>query len=95
MNWAELFERANASAGRSAWLLDRALDAVNAAQNNALDAAIAAELPTARLLCAMMDEHGLSVPPEVLSRFHGYLAPSPVRASLSSNLRWERPEEAT
>lgn len=94
MNWTELCARSSDSAARSQWLLDRALAAVSAAQDSALDAAIAAELPTAVELCAILDDYGVGVPKDVLSKFHGYLAPSPIRpaeADATANLRWQRP----
>ncbi|MCW5658701.1 MAG: hypothetical protein KIT60_13430 [Burkholderiaceae bacterium] len=89
MNWTELCARSSNSAARSQWLLDRALAAISAAQDSALDAVIAAELPTAIELCALLDEYRVDVPKDVLSKFHGYLAPSPTRAAdadKSSNL---------
>jgi hypothetical protein len=81
MNWTELCARASGSVARSQWLLDRALAAAKAAHNSAIDAVMGAELPTAVGLCVALDAHGVEIPHEVLSKFHGYLAPSPTRAT--------------
>jgi hypothetical protein len=92
MSWTELCARASDSVALSQWLLDRALVAVEAARNVALDAVIAAELPTALELCEAMDAHAVAVPDEVLAKFSGHLAPSPIRATDSSTIsgmRWQ------
>ena len=81
MNWAELCARASGSVARSQWLLDRAWAAAKAAHNGAIETAIGAELPTAVELCVALDAHGVEIPHDVLSKFHGYLAPSPTRAT--------------
>ena len=92
MSWTDLHTRASPSAARAQWLLDQALAALGAAQNSALDAVIAAELPTAYGLCAALDEHGVKVPDEVLAKFNGYLAPSPIRPvdrTAVPEMRWQ------
>lgn len=92
MTWSELRARASDSVARSQWLLDRALAALDAANNVVLDAVIATELPTPDGLCAMLDEHGVGIPHEVLSRFQGYMSPSPTRANESTTIagvRWQ------
>jgi hypothetical protein len=92
MNWTELCARANDSAALSQWLLDRALIVVTAARSNALDAAIAAELPTFLGLCEALDAHEVRVPDDVLAKFNGHAAPSPVHpreTAGSSAMRWQ------
>jgi hypothetical protein len=81
MNWTELCTRASDSIALSQWLLDRALVAMDTARNSALDAVIAAELPTAFGLCEALDAHGVKVSDDVLAKFRGHLAPSPIRAA--------------
>ena len=80
MNWTDLCARASVSVARSQWLLDRAWAAAKAAHNGAIDTVLGAELPTAVGLCLALDAHGVEIPRDVLSKFHGYLAPSPTRA---------------
>ena len=92
MTWTELFGRASDSVALSQWLLDRALVATEVAADTALDAVIAAELPTAFGLCEALDAYGVRVPTEVLAKFHGALAPSPVRVTNSAmppDMRWQ------
>jgi hypothetical protein len=39
-----------------------------------------------------LDEHGVNVPDEVLAKFNGYLAPSPIRATdpaAIADMRWQ------
>jgi hypothetical protein len=81
MNWTELCARASGSVARSQWLLDHAWAAARAAHNGAIDAVIGAELPTAVGLCVALDAHAVEIPHEVLSKFHGSLAPSPTRVT--------------
>jgi hypothetical protein len=81
MSWIDLFARASDSAALAQWLLEHALAAANAAQDSALEAAMATELPTAFALCAELDSRGVAVPAEVRSKFCGHLAPAPIRAA--------------
>jgi hypothetical protein len=80
MNWTELCARASDSVALSQWLLDRALIAVSAARDHALDVAIAAALPTPVELCEALDAHAVRVPDEVVAKFIGHTASSPVHA---------------
>jgi hypothetical protein len=90
MGWTELFARASDSVALSQWLLDRALAALEAARNGALDAVIAAELPSPAGLCEALDSHRVNVPNEVLVKFYGHSNPRPARELDSdSGMRWQ------
>jgi hypothetical protein len=75
MNWTELFAQAADSADRAQLVLDSALAAVAAARNTALDATIAAEMPSALVLCALLDAYGVRTPGEVAARVCWYANP--------------------
>jgi hypothetical protein len=65
---------------------------MEAAHNSALDAVIAAELPTPAGLCAALDSHGVDVPNAVLLKFYGHSAPRPAHelgSDAACGMRWQ------
>jgi hypothetical protein len=77
VNWTELLAQAADSAEQAQLVLDSALAAVAAARSTALDATIAAEMPTAAGLCALLDAYGVRAPGEVAARVCWYAKPQP------------------
>jgi hypothetical protein len=75
VTWTELLAQAAPSAERAQSVLDSALAAASAAGNAALDAEIAALLPTTVELCAVLDAFGLGVPGEVAAHVSWYSRP--------------------
>ncbi len=65
---------------------------MEAAHNSALDAVIAAELPTPAGLCAALDSHGVDVPNAALLKFYGHSAPMPapkLGSDAAGDMRWQ------
>jgi hypothetical protein len=87
VNWTELCAQAADSTERAQLVLDSALAAVAAARSTALDAAIAAEMPTASALCALLDAHGVSAPGEVAARVCWYAKPRPATTEQSVSVQ--------
>jgi hypothetical protein len=81
VTWTELLAQAAHSAGHAQFVLDSALDAASTAGNAALDAEIAAVLPTTLELCAVLDAFAVRVPGEVAARVSWYSRPEQSRAT--------------
>jgi hypothetical protein len=64
VTWTELIVQAT-DASHAQQVLDVALAAVAATRSAAIDAAIAAEVPTPLGLCAVLDAHGVPVPTDL------------------------------
>ena len=66
MTWTELIAQATDPL-QSQYVLDAALAAVATARSAAVDAVIAAAVPTPLGLCALLDAHGIPVPADFVA----------------------------